>query len=558
MTKLQSTVRRRQSLPILAVEPEARTLLRLKGRAFSLTLAGAIALGVLVRVYHVLSQDFPLNDGGLFYAMARDLQAAGFRLPAFTSYNQASIPYGYSPLGFYLAGWLDAATPLSLLETFRWLPLVVTCLTVAAFAGLARALLAQRAAVVAAVLAFALLPRSFIWMLMGGGLTRSLGFLFALVTLLQLYRLYTRQDWRLVPGVAVGAALTALSHLGTAPFLTFSSVLLLLAYGRHRHALVSSLVAALGALGLSAPWWGQVLAVHGPGPFLAAGATGGSIFSGLTLWETVHTLAISGLGTGESVLGLIGMLGALGFFYSLSRGEWLLPAWWIAIVVLDARQGSTFATVPIALLAGVTVVHLLLPAISRATAPATLRRNPGRHAWAPAAVLGLFLVFSTVTAFLRRPEVTGGLPDLTSLSPAERAAMRWVANETPRSARMLVVSGTPWEIDRSSEWLPVLGERVSVATVQGYEWRPVGQFVSKKRQYNDLQGCARWISACLADWSRSTGVGYTHVYIPRSANRECCHLLLYSLARDPEYQRVYDQAGAVVFVRREPPLAATP
>jgi hypothetical protein len=249
------------------------------------------------------------------------------------------------------------------------------------------------------------------------------------------------------------------------------------------------------------------------------------------------------------VLALIGMLGALGFFFALSVGDWLLPAWWIAIVTLDARQGSTFSTVPIALLAGVAVVQLLLPAMHRFPI-ATLRRSPGRAAWSPAFVLGIFVVFAGVSALLRNTPVIGGMGDMGSLSPQERTAMSWVAQETPPDAKILVVAGTPWEIDRNSEWLPVLAHRKSVATVQGYEYRPLGEFARKKRQYIDLQGCAGWVSRCLLDWSRSTGLGFTHVYIPKSPDRDCCRLLRYSLERDPSYRIIYDGPGAELFVRR--------
>src|SRR5215210_4279864 len=194
MTEVQKVARVRASPSAVPRPVDDRRSVRLEGRQYTLALALAIALGVAVRAYHVLSQDFPLNDGGLFYAMARDLQAAHYHLPAFTSYNDAKIPFGYSPLGFYLAAALDDLTPLSLMDAFRWLPLVTSCLIVVAFAALARTLLASRAAVAAAVVAFALVPRSFIWMLMGGGLTRSLGFLFALLTLRQLIRMYTTRS----------------------------------------------------------------------------------------------------------------------------------------------------------------------------------------------------------------------------------------------------------------------------------------------------------------------------------------------------------------------------
>ena len=130
--------------------------------------------------------------------------------------------------------------------------------------------------------------------------------------------------------------------------------------------------------------------------------------------------------------------------------------------------------------------------------------------------------------------------------------MRWVAEETSPDDRFLVVAGTPWEIDRNSEWLPVLASRRSVATVQGYEWRPLGEFAQKKREYIDLQRCAAWVSQCLQDWSRATGVEFTHVYIPKSPDRDCCGVLRYSLERDRRYRMIYDGPGAVLFARRQP------
>ena len=555
MTDVKPPARARPSPTRVETIPEER---RLGGRGrsrYRLALGAAIAVAFAVRAYHVLSQDFPLNDGGLFFAMTRDLQEAGYRLPAFTSYNAADIPFGYSPLGFYLAGLLDDLTPLSLTDAFRWLPLLGSCLVVLAFTALARSLLASRVAVVVAVLAFAVVPRSFLWMVMGGGLTRSFGFCFALLTVHQLHRLYVRRDRSAAGWAGLTAGLTLLSHLGTMPFMAFSSALMWLAYGRHRVGVLGTAAAVVVSAVVSAPWWATVLAEHGPGPFLAAGATGGSIFRSLDLVGAVGTLSHFGLGTNESVLSLVAMLGVVGFFYSLTAREWLLPAWWIAIVVLDARQGSTFSTVPISLLAGVAVAQLLLPAMTRAWsshAPPTLRRSPGRHGWSPTAVFGCFAAFGTITALLRMPNLTGGLPDLVGLTRDERAALLWLRQGTPASAGILVVSGSPWEVDLHSEWLPVLARRTSVATVQGYEWRPRGEFLAKKREYVDLQGCAGWWVECVEDWARRTGQSFTHIYIPRRPNRPCCGQLLLSLARARGYELIYDGRGAVVYHRVRP------
>lgn len=525
-------------------EPLARRLL---------PVAAAVVAGVAIRAVHVLPRDFPLNDGGLFFAMVRDLQQAHYRLPAFTSYNAARIPFAYSPLGFYLAGWLQDLTGMRLADAFRWIPLAASCLTVPACALLARELIRSRTALVAGVVAFGLLPRSFLWLIMGGGLTRAPGFLFAILALHQLALLYRRRRARYVVTLALFAALTALSHLGTTPFLAFSAGLFFLALGRHRFGARWSAVAALGAAVATAPWWGQVIAVHGPGPFLAANATGGSLFADLTWEHFLRTLASAGLGTGEPLLALGGMLAVLGALSCVASGGWFLPVWWIAIIVLDARAGSTYATLPIAMLAGLGVSEVVLPVLRRARLQIDGVVYPRRRAAGP--VLGILFAFGAASALLRMPGLPGGLPDLVPLSTEERWAMRWLARTTAASARILAITDKPWEIDKTSEWLPVIAERVGVATVQGTEWLPHRAFQRRRGEFVTAQGCGNWLASCLDDWSRATGQSFTHVFIPKANPWQCCRMLLYDLRRDPDYRLVYDGPGATIFARR-PPLAS--
>ncbi|HTE83970.1 MAG TPA: hypothetical protein VK821_04495, partial [Dehalococcoidia bacterium] len=97
-----------------------------------LAVLAAVALGFLVRWRYIAVADFPLNDGGMFYVMTRELQRSHYLLPAFTSYNGAHIPFAYPPLGFYLAGLLSAGLHLSLLTVFRFLPLLVNLATIVA------------------------------------------------------------------------------------------------------------------------------------------------------------------------------------------------------------------------------------------------------------------------------------------------------------------------------------------------------------------------------------------------------------------------------------------
>ena len=81
----------------------------------ALLLFTALLFGAVIRFWPVFTNGFPLNDGGMFYTMIRDLRANHFILPQFTSYNFADIPFTYPPFGFYFAASLSALLPVSVL-----------------------------------------------------------------------------------------------------------------------------------------------------------------------------------------------------------------------------------------------------------------------------------------------------------------------------------------------------------------------------------------------------------------------------------------------------------
>ncbi len=163
----------------------------------------AIVVGAVVRVGWAVSADFPRLDGGLFYLMVRDLQSNRFRLPAFTSYDGGQIPFAYPPLAFYEVGLLSSVTGIPVID-FLWLqPAVVCALTVVAFAWLAHTLAVDRRVAWLSTLAFAGLPGGYAWQAAGGGLTRSLGCLFALLLLSMLARYYQTFGTRYLAGAAI-------------------------------------------------------------------------------------------------------------------------------------------------------------------------------------------------------------------------------------------------------------------------------------------------------------------------------------------------------------------
>jgi len=529
--------------------------------------AAAVAIGV--RTFLVMSRSFPLNDGALFFLMTQEVGAHAFRLPLTTAYNTANIPFAYSPLGFYLASLLHAAGGFDLLGLFRVLPLVFSCLCVLAFYLLARDLLPTRSALIASLATFAVLPRSFLWLIMGGGLTRSLGFFFAILTLWQLHRVYTRQAWQHAAWATLFASLTVLSHLGTAPFVAFSGVLILLSFGRDWRSVGASLAIALGTAVITAPWWATVAAAHGFGPFLAAGATGGTVF-GTHRGEALTKLAFFGLGTAEPLFPIIGALAILGAFATLTRRGAFLPLWWLTIILLDTRAGATYASIPVALLAGLAITEVIVPIIARPPVGshsdsgvarengwATVMRAPRRRQWAVATVLVVLLGYGVASAIVRRPNLGAEGRYLTSLTTDDRVAMSWVVRHTPPASRFLIVVGGAaggWWSDRVAEWFPVLARRVSVATVQGTEWLPAGTFENRERQYDRLQGCAVWGTDCLEEWARANGRPYSHVYIPKTLAFPCCGPLDSSLRHDPAYRLVFDGPGASIYEVRDPAI----
>lgn len=529
--------------PATAPDPMSSTM-------YVVLVACALGLAVLVRATIVLASDFPLNDGGMFFAMARDLQASHYALPAATTYNASDIPFAYPPLGIYVAALIDDFTPISLLTVFRFLPLIVNSLMLVAFFAFARRMLDSRAAVVMAVFVFGLLPATMQWMIMGGGVTRSFGFLFVVLAIWQIHAMYTSDKlWR-VPVVMVLASLVVLSHIEMAWFTAFVSALLFVAYGRSRRGVIASVVVAAGTLLLTSPWWGTVLHQHGTAPFVA------SLHSGVA-WRDPIYLLIRFDATAEPLFALVGALGLLGIFACIARRQYLLPCWVLAAAILDPRSFPASASMPLALLTAISVHDVLLPLISERTglsllaygiAGATPRR--AAPAWLAGGALALGACYLVLSALINSPAL------LTGMKPDERDAMHWVATNTAPESRFAVLSADGWSKDRTSEWFPVLAGRKSIATVQGTEWLSNGGFGQQHEDALALQKCANLTSACLDAWSVKTHKPFDYVYmtkipprVDQQAKDACCAGLRATLTADPRYSVVYDSSAATIFQR---------
>lgn len=506
---------------------------------FGVAVAGICLLGFLVRLGFVLSGDFPLHDGGLFFQMVRDLQHAHYALPATTTYNSGDIPFAYPPLSIYVAGLLDDATPLGLINIFRFLPLAASTAMIFAFFLLARAMLPSRVSVLAATFAFAMLPRTYLWMIMGGGLTRSFGLLFAILAIHSAHGLYTRGDRRYAVTMAIFASLAVVSHIEMAWFAAFSIGVLLVAFGRDRRSLAYSAAIGAAVVALTSPWWATVLAQHGTSPFI------GASHSGETLTNPVISF-IQYRFTSEPLFPVLAALALVGVLACLAQRRFLFPAWILVALVLDQRAFGTVAAVPLALLIGVALSDVLVPLTLGAIGSAS-RRAP---AWLMPAAIAVAACYAILGALVAGPLL------LTAMSHDERDSMQWASENTSPSSRFLIVTADRWFADRTSEWFPALTQRQSVVTTQGYEWSPNGTFAKRLDEYASLQKCASKDGDCIAAWSSNTGVGYDYLYIPKLAphafltsddDLECCAGLRAALRGDPRYTVAFDGPGATIF-----------
>lgn len=430
--------------------------------------------------------------------MVRDLQANGYRIPAFTSYNAASIPFAYPSFSFYAAGLLNDFG-VDLLQIFRFYPLVFSLLAIPAFYWLASELLENRRKAVLATYAFALLKPSYYWLIMGGGLTRSPAFTFSILCLAVWARwLRGRSQWGWMwAGFCFG--IICGTHLEIAMVTAVTMLLFLLFHQptvRRAGIFLSSMV--IGGV-VSAPYWLPVLRQHGFQPFLMALSNGG--FDRTTRALNILLPSVSE----ETNLTLFAVMMLLGLIYLFATKTFFLPVWWVTLVIIDPRSLSRTASGVMALLMAYGIEEVVIRSL--ATLPAT-RWTRTIIRFVPALFIFQLLLMSVQISIL--PQSMS-----SNLNPAEKAAIEWVQQNTPIEARFLVLPASDsWGEDSLMEWFPTLTARINVVTVQGYEWMPKQEFTWRIADYFGLRKCLQepW-TKCLDDYLQEHSDGFDYVYI---------------------------------------------
>ncbi len=247
-----------------------------------------------------------------------------------------------------------------------------------------------------------------------------------------------------------------MSHPEAAVHLIASVILLWIMLARSRISFIN--VAGVGVIALivTAPWWMTVIHYHGIEPILNAAQTGQNTLAVLNL--------VSFNFTEEVFATLLAVLGLLGLGHRLIRRDYLLPIWLAVPFLVEGRSAALPAAIPLAMLAAIGFVDVVLPAIL----PGDRKHRDESDRLSAVefslfVYLLLFLFFSTYQFGLQLAGKTLSLPD--------QQAMNWVRENTPDNSRFLVLTGTnAITCDLVLEWFPALSDRQSIYTVQGTEW----------------------------------------------------------------------------------------
>ena len=513
----------------------------------------AILLGTFMRFNPTLLSGFAINDGGMFAVMVDDLKASHYRLPAFTTYNHLNIPFAYPALGFYLGRIASDLFGWSAAQTLRWVPAFFASLSIPVFYLLALRLLKNKYYAAISTLFFALMPRALSWYLMGGGLTRSPGQLFMLLTLAAVVRLY--EENRRVDVFLAGlfGGLAVMSHPEAAVHTFVSALFLWIMLSRKWAGLINSILVGLIVAIVSAPWWATVIHYHGMNPLLNGAATGQKTAAVFHLLFFVFTE--------ETYATVIAVLGLIGIASCLLRKDYLLPLWMALPFFVEGRSAAGPAAIPLAMLAAIGLVDVVFTGLGilgarKALFPTqeAVEKEMNRSQQILPAERNIFLyvvlylIFSTYQFGVRLSSAT--------LYPPDREAMSWVRENTPDSSRFLVLTGTSSvSCDSVLEWFPALTGRQSIFTVQGTEWTKGPNFNQYVTSTYAPQKCLVSDDASCLDEAVSP-TAYDFIYLSKTLRVDNCApifpqktfpFFLEHMRANPGFQTVYETEGVIIF-----------
>jgi len=492
-----------------------------------------VFFGLYIRLFPLVAADFPLVDGGMFYTMIRDLQTAHFTLPAFTTYNRAEIPFAYPPLPFYLAGAINSFAGIPLLDLIKWLPVFSNILTIPFFYFYIRQVSDSETKAALATLIFVLTPNSYWWNIVGGGLTRSTGALFFILTAISARQMYRGGKKIWIAASIFSGAFVVLSHPAWALQSVIIFLLSWLFWGRNRQGAINSISVGMGILLVTSPWWFTVIQQHGAGIFLRAGQV---THSRWLSWTILFALSFTGEYTP-----VIAVFCLVGLFIHLARRDYFFPLWALLCLIADPRGGIPASVFPFAMLAAGAIADGIAPQLVSLSME---DRRPENWIHALNSRTGKLFFGFFIILFLYNAYSVSETLSHQFLGTEEIKAIEWVKTNTDAADRFLILDeqGNPL-LSPLTEWFPALSERRSIATIQGTEW------LEGDRHYNQqysvvtsLHQCLYEDVGCLYALAEKTE-SYKFIIISSRTSVPLC----ISLENHADFKLVYSSATIKIF-----------
>jgi hypothetical protein len=516
-------------------------------RSNRLWLGAALGVGTAVFVSYLLLYRYPAHGAGLYFAMADQIHAHGYRMPhTISGYTADGVPFAYPPLVPYLIATLRDTTGFGRITLARYVPGLLTVAYLVPYYYLARELLDSKSSAGIAAVILATTPAVLKWHIAAGGILRSVAFLFTLTGLYAGVRMYKdgARRWLLSSMVLFG--LTILTHPVYTTFFGVSYLLLYASFDRSRHGLLSGAAVAVGGIALASPWWVHIASVHGPGIFTAAAGTHAGLLGGIPrlLDSFVYPLL-------PSVNWPFYVLAFVGVGWSCYRRRFFLPIWLVTTGYL-LRQ-NRFIFVPGAMAAAVLIVEVGVPMVTEKTNVTV--GTPSRRHLLPLLLLVCFGIAAigsgAVTTGDGGPAVrTSGTLPASYMNEDDEQAMRWVTRNTPSSTQFVVLGD-------AAEWFPAFTHRTSLISPWGVEWRGKERFEHQKELYDTISACGN--ATCLSRLLAMESVRPDYVYVPKGRytilrdDRVQSSEMRRTLVESEGYRLVYENEGVMIFQARGHP-----
>jgi hypothetical protein len=389
--------------------------------------------------------------------MIQDLISNHFKLPIYSTFNHANIPFIYPPLGLYIVGLTEKLTDIDRLQLFRLFPLLISTLTIPAFFGLAKEVLKDEWKSLAATTFYAILPMSFAWLILGGGVTRSFGALFGILALTNIFHFFTNGNKKSAIFGSVFCGFSVLSHPEWAWFLFYAIGLyiVLLLVQKKQKMVVRSLIILFGTAIIVLPWAVTIFRNHEMSIFLPL------LDSGFSRWNDIFRLILLQWSE-ELFIPIITIISIGGMISMIKKRQWFLVILLPLIFFLQGRAADQKAVIPLALLAG-DGIYCFIKHIYPRFQPAVHSKKTSVIGVGLVTYLLVYILSSTIISV---SDFVKPLPDQYINS------IDWINKDLPVNSKILVISGKDWVQDNYSEWVSALTGRESISLILGYEWIP--------------------------------------------------------------------------------------